>query len=237
MSSQLSAIDRRGFADRVYEALRGSVLAGEFRPGEHLVETELAERLGVSRVPVREALQKLKSEGLVEDAPGRGLCARRFSAADVADIYNLRLGLEPIAARLTTCRAEPVEPLEELIGQMRDASEEHRDVAAMTAIEMKFHRKICELSGNQILAHSFAAAAAQIQLAMSVDNDSVVDGSDLAAEHQVIVDAIAAGDPDRASRVMIEHILSTVDQVFDGMGEGEQVEEARARLLWGLREG
>lgn len=234
MSSRIATVDRHQLANRAYAALREQILAGEFEPGQRLVEHDLAERLGVSRVPVREALARLREDGLLEDAPNRGLATRVFTAGDIADIYNFRLGLEPVAIRLVTRAARPVDRLQELIEEMEELSAKPGLVGAVTKVELRLHQTICDLSGNRILSSAFAAVAAQIQMAMAMDNLVRTDTGSVADEHRGIVEAISAGDDDRAAAEIVDHILSTVDALFDRLATSADVGDARARLLRGI---
>ena len=141
----------------VLERLRALILTGEYGPEERLIEEQLAERLGVSRTPVRQALTMLEAEGLVEITPNRGATVCSFSIEDVWDIYDLRAVLEGHAARRAAGRIERRElerlrelarEMEGLPGQFDDHEEEIR---ALVALNQEFHGTIVEASRNRRL--------------------------------------------------------------------------------------
>jgi DNA-binding GntR family transcriptional regulator len=141
----------------VLERLRALILTGEYGPEERLIEEQLAERLGVSRTPVRQALTMLEAEGLVEIAPHRGATVCSFSFEDVWDIYDLRAVLEGHAARRAAGRIEGPElerlreladGMEGLAGRFEDHEEEIR---ALVALNQEFHGTIVEASRNRRL--------------------------------------------------------------------------------------
>ena len=134
--------------------MRALILAGEYAPEERLIEEQLAERLGVSRTPVRQALTLLEAEGLVELAPNRGATVRSFTVADVWDIYDLRAVLEGHAARRAAGRiqGDEVGRLRELAAQMEGLAgrfEDHEEeIRALVGLNQEFHGAIVEASRN-----------------------------------------------------------------------------------------
>ena len=141
----------------VLERLRALILTGEYSPDERLIEEQLAERLGVSRTPVRQALTMLEAEGLVEIAPNRGATVCSFSFDDVWDIYDLRAVLEGHAARRAAGRIARLElerlrvlagEMEGLPGRFEDHEEEIR---TLVALNQEFHGTIVEASRNKRL--------------------------------------------------------------------------------------
>jgi DNA-binding GntR family transcriptional regulator len=141
----------------VLERLRALILTGEYGPEERLIEEQLAERLGVSRTPVRQALTMLEAEGLVEIAPNRGATVCSFSTEDVWDIYDLRAVLEGHAARRAAGRIERVEleRLRELVGEMEGLAgrfEDHEEeIRTLVKLNQEFHWTIVEASRNRRL--------------------------------------------------------------------------------------
>lgn len=228
--SGVDALDRALLADKAYEAIREFVLDGEFLAGERLGERQLAGRLGVSRLPVREALRRLGEEGLLEEIPHRGRFVRSFTPDDIVDIYNVRLALEPAAIRLVTRMGQPLGRLERSIEAMREAVA-HDEIGTLNRLELEFHQAICDLSGNSILSGSFAAIAGRVRLAMSLDNYAYPDRGRIPEEHVPLLEAIASGHEDHAASAIVAHIVSTVDQLFDRMDALDGA-RARRRFLW-----
>lgn len=223
------AIDRTRMGDRAYETIREALLNGEFAAGERLDERQLAARIGASRVPVRDALRRLGDDGLVDEVPHRGRFVRAFAAGDIADIYNVRLALEPLAIRIVTREHKPIDLLEAIVDRMREAVAVD-DVGALNRLELEFHKGICELSENRMLIDCFDAIAAQVRLALSLDNQAYPDRSEIPDEHVPLLDAMRSGDESRAAEEIVDHIGSTIDRLLEQMPR-EKGASARPRLI------
>ncbi len=133
-------LNHRTMKDSVADVFRNLILTNQLEPGERLIQIRLAEQLGISRTPVREALQKLASEGLVTFSPYRGATVAEFSPSELDDIYSIRIALEGYCARLAALRItdEQLEQLEALFGQMK---EEYRraDRWQLLAVNREFY--------------------------------------------------------------------------------------------------
>jgi DNA-binding GntR family transcriptional regulator len=226
----LRKIERTSVAQSAYRAIRDSVISGRFGPGAQLVESRLAAELGVSRGPVREALRRLSEEGLVIEYLHRGMFVREFTADGIADIYNVRIALESLAARLATRAHVPVDRLERLVDEMRRAAEAG-DLQGVTAREVEFHETLCELSGNNLVASLFYSISAQVQMAVQLDNESYAEPVEVAREHEPVVEAIKSRDEELAVERIVSHIVCTVEPFFRRVFGSEQAEAALARLL------
>lgn len=200
----------------VTERIRTAVLAGEFEAGARLHEVRLSERLGVSRTPVRSALQSLASEGLLEYAPNRGYAVRRFSTAEIVDAYEIRAMMEALAARFAAERGLPEnerEAIERVLAEGDDLlvraelGEEER--IAYSAINGTFHEAIhsaarCRMLGDMIrLCHSVPQSSHRNVI--SFEHMDVRRRHD---DHHRIYDAILACDAFRAEMLMREHVAS-----------------------------
>src|SRR5262249_8606983 len=137
-------------ADVAYRSLREMILSGGVDAGSRLGEVELAETLGLSRTPVREALQRLGTEGLVEGLPHRGARVGRWTAADLEEIFELRAQLEPYGAARAARRGLAAERLDELAGlcDEMERAVAARDFRAVTELNDRLHTSIVEGSGN-----------------------------------------------------------------------------------------
>lgn len=194
---------------RVYETLLDLIVSRSLRPGQHLVESELAEQLGVSRQPVREALQRLNTEGWVDLRPGHGAYVHVPSAKEADQLLAVRALLETEAARLAALNCDSgagVEHLREL-WRRGVAALEAEDVDTMVAVNAELHAYVTELSGNDALAELTAQVDRRVRWYYS----AVASGRGRASwnEHAELIDAIAAGDPDKASSIMLEHTEQT----------------------------
>ena len=209
----------------VLERLRALILTGEYGPEERLIEEQLAERLGVSRTPVRQALTMLEAEGLVELAPNRGATVRSFTVADVWDIYDLRAVLEGHAARRAAGRIHRDElarlgalavEMEGLAGRFDDHGEEIR---ALVALNQEFHGAIVEASRNKRLFRLINRTV-EIPLMFKAffwytPHERVISNH----YHRQILHALEAGDADRAEIVMREHVYEGRDFVIASLKE------------------
>jgi DNA-binding GntR family transcriptional regulator len=198
----------RTLGQSAYEALLELVVTGRLRPGQHLVETELARNLGVSRQPVREALHRLQAEGWVEFRPNRGACVHAPSAHEVDELLTVRALLEVEAARLAARRASDRQ-LARLESICRDGEDAVRrsDVARFTAANHDFHASLAALAGNSVLAQLWTVVARRARWHYHMV--APVRMRDSCAEHRQIAQAIAAGDETHAARAAQVHIEHT----------------------------
>jgi DNA-binding GntR family transcriptional regulator len=194
--------------ERVYETLLELIITRALRPGQHLVESELAGHLGVSRQPVREALQRLNTEGWVDLRPAQGAFVHEPTEEEADQLLTVRTLLEAEAARLAAVHADAdgVAALEELCaeGERAVASD---DVDTAVALNARFHAKIMELAGNTVLA----GLAAQVDRRVRWYYTPVARqrGAQSWIEHRALIAAIADHDEERATRLMREHTEHT----------------------------
>ncbi|GGQ84500.1 GntR family transcriptional regulator [Streptomyces asoensis] len=200
--------------DRVYEALLELITTRALQPGQHLVESELAGHLGVSRQPVREALQRLNTEGWVDLRPAQGAFVHEPTEDEADQLLTVRTLLEAEAARLAAAHADRagVEALEEILeqGLLAVAGD---DVDAAVALNARFHTKVIELAGNAVLAE----LAAQVDRRVRWYYTPVARqrGQQSWIEHRDLIAAIAARDEQLATRLMREHTEHTRRSYLD----------------------
>ncbi|MEU9793131.1 GntR family transcriptional regulator [Streptomyces sparsogenes] len=194
--------------ERVYEALLELITTRALRPGQHLVEGELAAQLGVSRQPVREALQRLNTEGWVDLRPAQGAFVHEPTEEEADQLLTVRTLLEAEAARLAAASAGPsgVEALEELCAQGERAVLAD-DVDGAVAANAEFHAKVMELAGNTVLAE----LAAQVDRRVRWYYTPVARqrGKQSWIEHRELIAAISGHDEQRATAVMRAHTEHT----------------------------
>ncbi|MDT0547861.1 MULTISPECIES: GntR family transcriptional regulator [Streptomyces] len=194
--------------ERVYEALLELITTRALRPGQHLVESELAGHLGVSRQPVREALQRLNTEGWVDLRPAQGAFVHEPTEDEADQLLTVRTLLEAEAARLAAASAGPsgVEALEELCAKGERAVLAD-DVDGAVAANAEFHAKVMELAGNAVLAE----LAAQVDRRVRWYYTPVARqrGKQSWIEHRELIAAISGGDERRATDVMRAHTEHT----------------------------
>jgi DNA-binding GntR family transcriptional regulator len=200
-------------ADEVYRQIREDILSGRLRPRDHLVEVDLAERLSVSRTPVRESLQRLAADGLIVSHRRRWV-VYEHTLQEIADIYEVRMALEGYAARLACQRAsrEQIAALREFFESRQDR---HPRYAAFADFNSQFHQMITEAANNpyfQRLADANRFFTFNHQVAARYGDDDVAESD---AQHAQIVQAIVDRDPDAAEHVAREHIRLALKVILE----------------------
>ncbi|WP_323771429.1 GntR family transcriptional regulator [Antarctobacter sp.] len=187
-----------------YTMILEAIDSGIYRPGDRLVESELAERFGVSRTPIREALQRLETQSLLA-RDGRSLIVASLDHNQMAELYAVRSELEGLAARLAARHAT-----EEEVMVLRDMIEEDRallaDPAAMARANRRFHRMIHLASHNRYLVQQLDLVYRSMALMATTSLAAEGRGEIALGEHSAIVDAISTRDEEAAYRALRDHI-------------------------------
>ena len=211
--------DRPGSDVRPEDRLREAIVTGRFQPSERLVETEVARELGVGRSAVRTALARLEHEGLVEHERHRGARVRLINAREAVEILEVRAVLEGLAARHAAAKATPddVDALETVLAGMR-RSLDAGDLLGASDQNALLHRRLLEISAHVTIARLIATL--KYQLVRFQYRTIMLPGRSEHSfgEHEAIVEAVAAGDPDAAQAAMRTH-LSHVAEALRGAGE------------------
>jgi DNA-binding GntR family transcriptional regulator len=204
----------RSLAEDAADRIREQILAGGFRQGEHLVESKIAQQLKISRGPVREAFKLLRAEGLVEEEPRRGTFVVHLEAADVREVYGLRAAIEGRAARLLASSADPLAlaELRALVDRIDDAVRAG-DPAMVSRADLDFHEALCRLSGNSRLLEVFMRYIPVLRSLLRLDERVYSSADEIALQHRPLLEAIEAGDADRAAAVCEEHCGQAVDLI------------------------
>jgi DNA-binding GntR family transcriptional regulator len=218
---RLGRLEHGSLSERAYEAIRSSIISGRLEPGERLIEDALAEDLGVSRAPVREAFRRLADEQLVVERPRHGTYVREFTAKDFVDTYNLLSAIESLAVRLIVRNRVSLEPLRRIVEEMSEAAEEG-NLPRVVEIELAFHRKLCSVAGNRQLENVFRLLSGMAGMALSLDDATYEDVRDIAAEHypllDVIEEAMETGEEERAVFAIRSHIRASLGEVMNRLG-------------------
>lgn len=192
-----------------YEALVGAIRAGEYAPGDRLRETEIAERLALSRTPIREALRRLEADGIVEHRPRIGAAVRALSYAEVVELYEMRLVLERTAAELAARHAvsAEVDTLDALNAQIAECLS---DSAQAAAINQQFHQGLYRAGRNQFLME---ATRAMTNALLLLGPTTLADEERIAVvchQHQAIIDAIRSRDEEAAGAAAEAHLQTSL---------------------------
>lgn len=207
-------------AERVYDTLKRFIIEQRLNPGSKLSVPRLAEQLGVSRTPVKEAVDRLAQEGLVTILPKRGAFVAILRQRDVEEIYEMREVLEGLASRLAAKRADP-EFLRSLrlIHQRGEAAVQHSDLAAHTHIDLEFHRLIRERAENRRLIRALETLQQQIRIVFKTSATIPGRMQKAIAEHREILQALERGDPEEAERATRNHVRWIREAVVRFMAE------------------
>jgi DNA-binding GntR family transcriptional regulator len=212
---KLPALARRSLIDSASAVLRRAILEGQLEPGTRMVEAQIARRLGTSRGPVREAIQALAREGLVEPLPRGGMLVATFSADDVWEIYTLRAALEAEAIRLLMPRLSQtrLRKLQNLIEEMR-TQVAGGNVAALAALDARFHQAFVEMSGNHRLVQVWSSMMSQVQLLLRSEIAQLYTDLRIIPErHQEVLEALYKGDERLATETIDRHIRSVGERL------------------------
>ncbi|HSV20418.1 MAG TPA: phosphonate utilization associated transcriptional regulator [Casimicrobiaceae bacterium] len=214
----------------VQREIERMILAGELAAGAKLTEASIAQHLGVSRGPVREAFRALESSGLVRLEKNRGVFVRQISLREADEIYELRAVLDEFVGRRLAeiATAAHVRELRQILERMEKATA-RSDVDAYLAANLDFHDRLVELTGNSKLLHTYRRLVNELHLFRRA---SLAQGGALPVstrEHRAIVDRIAAGQAAAAGRALQEHVMASRARLHATYGDGHDAPVAPAR--------
>jgi phosphonate utilization transcriptional regulator len=200
----------------VQQEIERAILAGEYEPGSKLIEATLAEKMGVSRGPVREAFRMLEEAGLVRTEKNRGVFVRDIPIDEAIEIFDLRAAMDELVGRQLARNITPAQ-IKELRG-MVDAMEKAvkaEDAHGYHLINLKFHDRLVEMAGNRKLNAIYRKLIKEISLFRRLN---LADGWLMpisANEHRQILKAIASGDANAAGRAMYEHVMESKERTIE----------------------
>lgn len=207
-------------ADRAYEQLKQMAVSYRLRPGERLAEVDLARQLKVSRTPIREALNRLFTEGFLTFTPNRGFQARMLDAKEIFDLYEVRRTLEAGSARLAAERASD-EELAELASflERSRALPEDSSILEQVRLDEQFHEWVARLSRNGEVQRILQNINERIRFCRWIDMEHGR-RANTQREHVEVAAALSVRDADRAAAVMAAHIARRLDQIVAVIREG-----------------
>ena len=212
----LANVAGANISDRVADELREAIQSGALEPGERLVERKLAERLGVSHIPVREALAKLAEEGIVERTPRRGARVAALSDDELTEISSLRIVLEQFVVARAQERWTPQaeKKLHSIVDSMVSAATKG-DVEQMFALDRRFHETLWTLADHQVLLGVASQLRSRINGFLRAANGALENDELIAhaASHTEIIEALASGSPEQARDAMARHIEIAAERI------------------------
>ncbi|HEY7144192.1 MAG TPA: GntR family transcriptional regulator [Streptosporangiaceae bacterium] len=226
----LPKVQGRVLRQEVCDELRQAILAGDFAPGTRVLEVQVANSMGVSRAPVREALRQLEQEGLIEFYPHRGAVVVGLPEDEIDVIYQLRATIEGEAITRVAANATPedIERLEESLAQIRSVRKE-RDTAKIAEADLHFHRTMVELSGFKLLLRVWSSLDGLVRARTYLAMADRAPGRDFLVEsgvvsHAALVEAIKNGSQKQAAKAAREHVMEAADRL-----KGQQAGRAAGR--------
>ena len=217
-------IERNSVADQVYAELRGRILSGALEQGSRVVEAQVAKELGVSRAPVREAVNRLVEAGLLEGRTHFGNTVVTMTPEKVRHLYAVRVAVETLAVRELLARG-PGGSLKLLRDRMKDmkAHAKAGDLAGLVEAELSFHEALWTMADNPYVSLVAGLLSDHVRLALAVDNAAYSDMAEVAREHEPVLEAIESGDPDRAAEALRTHILASLGSLIDGRAAATRI--------------
>jgi DNA-binding GntR family transcriptional regulator len=187
----------RNLAEQVADVIVDGIASGALGPGQRLVETDLAQQLQVSRVPLRESMKMLEAQGILESAPHRGSHVAEFDDAKIDHICEARVALEKIALRdaMNVYRKEPerVARLDQIVAAMERAAAA-LDWTAISKADLAFHREICQASGNDVVTTLWETLARHVLIVFGREIRSEQDAAGMGPQHRRVRDMLLSAD-------------------------------------------
>ena len=222
----LQKVQKESITEKVVTALRTAILSGNLGPGTRLIEAELADQLGVSRAPVREAFRILEPEGLVVLEATKGAFVAEVSENDLREIFTVRSVLEGLAMRLVAehITENELAKLSHIVEQMEEAAR-HRDAERVLELDLEFHEQIWSLSGHSRLQEILSHMLGPIRMFLALNTQVYEDLVDNAMEHVELLEALSSGEVKKAEKIMVEHIEEAGTRNIDYLKRIERSDE------------
>ena len=199
-------------AEQVHDAIVSEIAEGKLKPGERIIQEQLAEALGVSRQPVQQALLLLRKQGVLRDAPGRGLIVAPIDLDYVRNMYDLRAVMEGLAFRKAAERnAERARKQGPALIQNGRKAVKNGSVAAMIAADVRFHDFIYELSGNPLIKPAMEAQWTYTRRVMGEVLISDERPRDIWDQHEALLEAVMTGEAAQAEQLARQHVVQAAD--------------------------
>jgi DNA-binding GntR family transcriptional regulator len=216
---------------QAYEWMRENVITGEWAQGSHLKDSEIAVQLGISATPVREALRKLATEGLVQTIPYRGTFVTSFSAIQVVELINVRLGLELMGLEfgLPGLSGDQIATMEAAIADF-DRALVRNELTTLLEADVAFHRTLVHSGRNSVLNELYRQLTGRVQMLMAIADISgrMATGN---KDHEEILQAVCTGDREAVALALRNHLSVTRDAILAHWPESEQAQASNGERI------
>jgi DNA-binding GntR family transcriptional regulator len=202
--------------ENVTNLLRQSIIDGTLPSGEELNQAQIAERLGISRGPVREALGQLEQEGLIRSVPYKGVVVTPLDPDYVRELYNLRIALETFALKIGMERRDPEEiaDLGQIVEAMRAAAK-RGDAPELARLDLRFHSTIIRMARNSLLERAWTPLKIGVQRCLHSRHRIYETLDEVVGTHPALLEAIQRGDVAAASEILEQHIIDAGAKLCD----------------------
>jgi len=227
MAGKLSKVnfnDYKPLRDVIFNTIREAIIAGELKPGERLMEVQLAEKMGVSRTPVREAIRKLELEGLVEMEPRKGAHVAEVSVKDIMDVLEVRASMDALATSLAAQRITPeeVKELKHIFSQFV-TNVEKENVNGTIKKDVEFHDVIYRASRNDKLLQISNSLREQVQRFRVIYLKGYGSTNDVIKEHEQIIEAITTNNIEMAQAIAYDHIRKQEETIIKAINRSSNI--------------
>jgi DNA-binding GntR family transcriptional regulator len=211
---KLEPVNRETTAGVIAAQIRARIMDGTFSPGSQLGEAQLAARLDVSRGPVREALQRLIQEGLLENRRNRGVFVTSLNDDDIADVYLVRGAIEREAAKVLVRRADAqaLDRLEELVDRMSVVAKEG-EWQELADLDLRFHESLVQSSGSKRLQRVFGTLLVETRMCLAALESAYPVPEELVEEHRNVLRALREGDERKVMELIDAHLRAAVEDL------------------------
>lgn len=232
--STIALLQTSSLTTVVQQEIERAILQGEYAPGSKLIEATLADKMGVSRGPVREAFRMLEEAGLVRTEKNRGVFVRDIPIDEAVEIFDLRAAMDELVGRKLAKDITPAQLKEiKALGDSMEKAVRAEDAYNYHLLNLKFHDRLVEMAGNSKLTAIYRKLIKELSLFRRLN---LADGWLLpisASEHRAIIKAIASGDAEAAGKAMFDHVIDSKERTI----ENDLRRQARAPAAAGIKNG
>ena len=220
MARVFSKQKRPTLMSKALQEIREAIRKGKLKPGDRLIETQLADEMHISRFPIREALRYLEKEGLVETKPFKGTYVVQLTERDMEELYSLRSAIEAFAIRILIKHidAEKTKKLESIFQSMQQASK-NEDLDKLISEDFRFHQTICELSDHRKLLEVWLTLENQLRVFLTIEKQLFGNSAEFVKSHNPILEAIQERKIRPAQKAIRDHLNWAMQVIRQGYWE------------------